>query len=152
MGNNISHISESNKLTTAPDLVVALVEDSILMRAHVAASLSDVKGVGPIWQAHDVPSALRLLGTLKPDVLILDIELPGQSGLDLLKVVRKEDTVVIIMLTIHDHPKMRQRAADLGVNYFFSKLSEFDRVADVCRELAGRRTSRDGSFSDSALE
>jgi DNA-binding NarL/FixJ family response regulator len=132
--------TESKEKTSVSGLNVMLVEDSILMRAHVASSLSAIKGVGVIRQAGDVPSGLQLLETLKPDVLILDIELPGQTGLDLLKIVRRRDaTVVIIMLTNHDHPKLRERCAELGANYFFNKLSEFERVAEVCQELAARR-------------
>lgn len=138
--------SGSNDKTPVSSLIVALVEDSILMRAHVAASLSEIKGVAALRQAEDVPSGLRLLETIKPDVLILDIELPGQTGMDLLKIVRRRDAaVVIIMLTNHDHPKLRQTCAELGANFFFNKLSEFGRVGDVCRELAERRAQQAGS-------
>jgi DNA-binding NarL/FixJ family response regulator len=54
--------------------------------------------------------------------------------------VRQGDAAaVIIMLTIHDHPMLRRRSVELGANFFFSKLSEFERIAEVCQELAGRR-------------
>ncbi|MGP8200138.1 MAG: response regulator transcription factor [Limisphaerales bacterium] len=137
MSGNSEIASESSNKARTTGLNVVLVEDSIFMRAHVVASLIDIKGVSPIWQADDVPSGLMLLETIKPDMLILDIELPGQSGLDLLKTVRQRDTaVVIIMLTNHDHSMLRQRSMELGANFFFNKLSEFERVAEVCRELA----------------
>jgi len=153
MNNNSATGSESNNKTPSSSLTVVVVEDSILMRAHVAASLSAIKGVAAVRQAGDVPSALHLLETIKPDVLILDIELPGRSGLDLLKTVRKTDAaVVIIMLTNHDQPRMRKRCAELGANYFFNKLSEFGRVAEVCRELAERRTQQPGSSPRTAQE
>ncbi len=146
MDNNSATGSESNDKTPSGSLTVVVVEDSILMRAHVAASLSAIKGVAAVRQAEDVPSALQLLETIKPDVLILDIELPGRTGLDLLKTVRKTDAaVVIIMLTNYDQPRLRKRCAELGANYFFNKLSEFGRVAEVCRELAERRARRPGS-------
>jgi len=126
-----------NNKTPTSNLSVVVVEDSILMRAQIVASLSAVKGMGTIRQAGDVPSGLRLLEKVKPDVLILDIQLPGPTGLQLLKTVRKTDTsMVIIMLTLHDQPRMRKRCAELGANYFFSKSSEFERVAEVCRDLA----------------
>jgi len=120
-------------------LQVAVVDDSALMREHVIDSLSTVNGVAEIRQAADVPAGLRLLETRKPDLLVLDIELPGQSGLDLLKIARQRDyDAVIIMFSIHDHPALRQKCAELGADFFFHKLSEFDRVAEVCRELAER--------------
>jgi len=143
-GNEIG--TGSNDKTRNGGLNVLLVEDSILMRAHVAASLNEIKGVAAIRQAENVSSGLQLMETVKPDVLIVDIELPGQTGMHFLEVVRTMDSnVVIIMLTSHDHPKLRQRCAELGANFFFSKLTEFERVAEVCRELAERRAHQAGS-------
>jgi DNA-binding NarL/FixJ family response regulator len=132
--------SESENKASASGLQVVVVDDSILMREHVVESLSVIKGVAEIRQADDVPSGLCLLEGRKLDVLILDIELPGQSGLDLLKIARRRDyATVIIMFSIHDHPTLRQKCAELGADFFFHKLSEFERVAEVCRELAERR-------------
>ena len=127
-------------------LTVVMVEDSILMRAHVASSLSAINGIAVIRQAGDVPSGLRLLESVKPDVLILDVELPGQSGLDLLKIVRRRDpAITIIMLTNHDHPKLRERCGEMGANFFFNKVTEFEKVADACREIAERRAQKNPS-------
>jgi DNA-binding NarL/FixJ family response regulator len=137
--------SESGHKPPAGGLSVVLVEDSILMRAHVASALGAIKGLAPLQQAVDVPAGLRLLQTVKADVLILDIGLPGQSGMDLLKIARGRDpNIVIIMLTIHDHPMLRKNAFELGANHFFNKFHEFDRVAEVCSQLAERRVSQAG--------
>lgn len=127
----------SNDQTSRSGLTVVLVEDSILMRAHLASSLTTINGIGVIRQAGDVPSGVRLLECVKPDVLILDIELPGQSGLDLLKIVRRRDPgVTIIMMTNHDHPKLRERCKEMGANFFFNKHTEFDQVAQTCQKMA----------------
>jgi DNA-binding NarL/FixJ family response regulator len=121
-------------------LRIALVDDSVLMREHVLESLKDVAGIAEIQQAVDVPSGLRLVEAGRMDVLVLDVELPGQSGLDLLKIARRRDyAAVIIMFSIHDHPVLRQKCADMGADFFFHKLTEFERVAEVCHELAERR-------------
>lgn len=130
---------ESNGNTDARGLQVLLVDDSVPLRERVAASVSEVDGVAAVRQAGDVPAGLRLLEA-KPDVVILDIEMPGQSGLDLIKIARQSGySGVIIMLSIFDHPKLRQKCADLGADFYFHKLSEFQRVAEVCRELVKSR-------------
>src|SRR5580704_3810912 len=86
---------------------VVLVDDSVPMRERVAASLAAVEGVEVVGQADDVPSGLRLIEQRAPDVLILDLEMPGQSGIDLLKIARRRGYAsVIIMFSIHDHPKL----------------------------------------------
>jgi signal transduction histidine kinase len=124
---------------TQKGLQILLVDDSTLMRVHLTGSLNALDGVAEIRQASDVPSAIRLLQERAADVIILDIELPGQSGLELLKIVRNRDPLTtVIMISIHDLPTLRQKCADLGANYFFHKLTEFERVAEVCRELADR--------------
>jgi DNA-binding NarL/FixJ family response regulator len=124
---------------------VVLVDDSKLMRDRVVASLAVVNGVGVIREAGDVPSGLRLLEVAEPDVLILDIEMPGQSGIDLLKIAKRRTyAAVIIMLSIHDHPILRQKCLDLGADFYFHKLNEFERVAAVCRELVERRRQSTG--------
>jgi DNA-binding NarL/FixJ family response regulator len=53
--------------------------------------------------------------------------------------------MVIIVLTHHDQARLRKRCAELGANYFFSKSSEFERVAEVCRDLADGRAQKAGS-------
>ena len=117
-------------------LEVVLVDDSELIRRRLAASVAAVSGVGTIREAHDVPAGLRLLEVAEPDVLVLDIEMPGQSGIDLLKIAkRRAYASVVIMLSVHDHPVLRQKCLDLGADFYFHKLTEFDKVATVCQEM-----------------
>lgn len=124
-----------------PDIVeVVLVDDSVPVRERVAASLAALDGVEVVGQAGDVPSGLRLLEEREPDVLILDLELPGQSGLDLLKIAKRRGYAsVIIMFSIHDHPKLREKCAELGAAFYFNKNSEFELASEVCRKLAMQR-------------
>jgi DNA-binding NarL/FixJ family response regulator len=153
MNNGEAIESGSKNKSPAGGLQIVLVDDSIPMREHVVASLSAIGGVAEIRQAIDVPSGLLLLDGRRLDLLILDIELPGQSGLDLLKIARRRNyTSVIIMFSMHDHPSLRQKCADLGADFFFHKLTEFERVADICRELAERQAQQAGAAPDTTHE
>ncbi len=119
---------------------VVLVDDSALIRERVAAALSALDGVEVVGQAADVPTGKRLLAEHQPDVLILDIDLPGETGLDLLQNGNvQRQSLMIIMLTNYDHPKLRERCAELGANFFFHKPTEIEKTMDVCRELVARR-------------
>jgi len=152
MNNSNAIGSEPNPPGKSHGLQVVLVDDSILMREHIVDSLHAIEGVAGIREAVDVPSGLRLVQERQPDVLIIDIELPGQSGLDLLKFVRHRDhTAVIIMFSMHDHPTIRQKCTDLGADFFFHKLTEFDKVADVCREMIQRRQQKDTTTSTNGV-
>jgi DNA-binding NarL/FixJ family response regulator len=145
MNSNFACASTSNGKTSGHSLQVVLVDDSILLREHVAESLGSINAPVEIRQAGDVAAGLQLLEDRPADVLILDIEMPGRSGLDLLTLARRGGFVgTIIMLTIHDHPRIRQKCMELGANFFFHKLTHFDHVAEVCHQLAEFLTQRAG--------
>lgn len=119
---------------------VALVDDSAVVRERVAATLSSLGGVLVVGQAGDVPEGLRLVRETKPDLLILDIGLPGESGITLLETVKQEQLVPLVaMLTNQDHPKLRQHCAELGADFYFHKPTEFEKMIDLCFELANTK-------------
>lgn len=125
--------------TSPAPLTVAIVDDSIPVRQRVAESLAGIPRVVVGGAVGDVPAGARLLDEIDPAVLILDIELPLQSGIDLLRIAkRRRRPPVVIMLSIYEQPAFRRRCAELGADYYFNKLTEFERVAEVCRQLVAR--------------
>jgi DNA-binding NarL/FixJ family response regulator len=128
--NNVSVPSGSKAIK------VVLVDDSSLIRRLVATVLASVEGVEVAGQAEDLSGGRRLLQKHNPDLLILDINFPGECGLDLLRFARLHDPLLTIaMLTNDNHPKMREKCAALGANYYFHKPTEIEKTVDVCREL-----------------
>ncbi len=94
------------------------------------------------WAVHthsDGKTAFEKIVEKKPDVIILDVMLPGRSGFDILNDVRNSDdyaTTPVLMLTAKGQTKDRTRAEELGVSRFMSKpFSNADVLAAV-RELA----------------
>jgi len=61
---------------------VLVVDDSRFVRERLKEMLSEMIGVEAISQAKDTPEAIEMLGTLSPDLMILDIEMPGRSGIE----------------------------------------------------------------------
>jgi len=73
---------------------------------------------------------------MKPDLAIVDIKMPGLSGLEVLNEIRKEDkTVKFIILTFYPSYYYRQLAIQGGANYFFSKVDDFEKVSLVVEEM-----------------
>jgi DNA-binding NarL/FixJ family response regulator len=100
--------------------------------------LSDVEIVGP---AHNAPDAIRFISESKPDVVILDIRLPGLNGIDVLKDIRdKKLPIRIIMLTNYPYPQYRKKCEELGADYFFDKVTEIEEIPKVIKELANNKT------------
>ena len=85
-----------------------------------------------VRQAENVPEAVTAIRELKPDVVILDIRMPGGCGIDVLNTIDKSGrTPVVIMLTNYPYPQYRKKCFAAGADYFFDKSSEFEKVIDV---------------------
>lgn len=124
----------NNKLT------VLLVDDARYVRDRLAELLLEIAGVEVVGQAGDVDAGLHLVEELKPDVVLLDIGLPGRCGTELLKTVRERShSPVIVVLTNYIFPALRQYCADLGADFFFDKATECEKVVQVCRDLLQAR-------------
>jgi DNA-binding NarL/FixJ family response regulator len=120
-------------------LKVLIADDSNLVRERLAALVSEVEDAELVSQAGNAREAIEAIQRLKPDVAILDIRMPGDSGLQVLEVVKTDKAApVVIVLTAFPYPQYRRKCLEAGAEYFFDKSSEFDRVAKVLEELQGK--------------
>ena len=85
-------------------------------------------------EARDGKEAIEKIGAFHPDLIFMDIKLPGENGLDLTRRIRKDyPEVVIMILTGYDFPEYRQAAYESGANYFASK--ESSNAAEILRTV-----------------
>jgi two-component system chemotaxis response regulator CheY len=106
-------------------LKVLVVDDEPTMR-KVTRSLLYAIGIKTVFEAADGHSGLEAIGTLLPDVVILDWEMPRPNGPEFVRTVRSPDSfprpdVPIIMLTGHGERSCVVEAAALGVNEYLLK-------------------------------
>ena len=117
---------------------VFIVDDSAVVRERLVSMLADLPSVDVLGQADLAFEAISTIRRLKPDVVILDISMPGGSGIQVLETLRRESFCpVMIMLTNFAHEQYRQKCFQLGADYFFDKSSEFDKVVEVLRAPPG---------------
>ena len=122
---------------------VFIADDSDIVRERLAALLSELPGVDVVGEAETAFEAIRSIRRLKPAVVILDISMPGGSGIQVLEAIRKERPVpLVIMLTNFTHEPYRRRCLKLGADYFFDKSSEFEKVKDVLENLVSAGAAR----------
>ena len=116
---------------------VYLVDDSDEVRKRLIDLISDLTRIRVVGQAGDAATALREIGQLRPDVVILDIRLPGgRSGLDILHEIKRSwPNTSIILMTNYDYPQYRQEGMIGGADFFFNKTREFERIVDVLEGL-----------------
>jgi len=111
-------------------------DDSPVVRVRLSHILGELKNVNIVGEAEDVQKSIAIIEELKPDIVILDISMPGGSGLDVLKNIREKFLrTKVIILTNYSFPQYRKICMDSGADYFFDKSNEFDKVVDVLKEL-----------------
>ena len=99
---------------------ILYVEDEINIRTHIVEFLQRYFKV--IYEAGSSEEALELYKQTKPDILILDINLPGMSGIDLASVIREEDkTTRIIMSTAYTNKEFMIEAVELDITRYLVK-------------------------------
>jgi DNA-binding NarL/FixJ family response regulator len=117
--------------TTVPRAVF-IVDDSPVVRERLAQMLAEVPGVRVIGQADIAFEAIAAIHRLKPAVVILDISMPGGSGMYVLESIKRErPSPLVIMLTNFTHEQYRQKCLQLGADHFFDKTTEFEKILDV---------------------
>ena len=103
---------------------VLIVEDNDNFRLTLRSLLDSRFPSMSFEEATEGSEALEKVSTFDPDLIFMDIKLPGQSGLELTKIIRDSNTEVkIIILTSYDLPEYREAARVGGANHFVSKGS-----------------------------
>jgi DNA-binding NarL/FixJ family response regulator len=123
---------------------VLVVDDSEIVRERLKDMLSEVTEVEAIGQVKGTPEAIEMLRKLNPEVVILDIEMPGRSGIDLLREIKKrKQPPLAIVLTNQSYPQYRTVCIKAGADFFFDKSTEFDKVAQVLKQLSKKGGERE---------
>src|SRR5687767_9196373 len=111
---------------------VFIVDDSAVVRERLVGMLAELPGIDLIGQSDMAFDAISSIRKLQPDVVILDISMPGGSGIYVLETIKRHKPCpVTIMLTNFTHDQYRQKCLQMGADYFFDKSTEFEQVMEV---------------------
>lgn len=104
---------------------VMIADDHVLMREGVRQLLEYDGTIKVISEAADGVECLKNLETLKPDILLLDINMPNKNGIEVLEEIKKSDIdIKILILTVHNEIEYLIKAVDIGVDGYILKDSE----------------------------
>ncbi len=113
-----------------------IADDSMRFRQSLSILITEFLGITDIEQTGDVPGTIEAITAKKPDVVVLDIQMPGGSGIDVLKKVQKEDQrPVFIVFTNYVSRTFRKACMALGADFFFDKSFSQNELMAVLREL-----------------
>jgi DNA-binding NarL/FixJ family response regulator len=115
---------------------VFIADDSRAVVERLADLLEEVPGAELVGQAGDVAEAIRGIQKIKPDAVILDLQMPGGTGLDVLRAIRADHPYLLVLIcTNYPHSEYRQECLSAGANFFLDKSSEFEKIAPILREM-----------------
>jgi DNA-binding NarL/FixJ family response regulator len=110
-------------------ITLLVVDDSPLIILKITELLEDVRNISLLRSCGTYKDALRLLSEIQPDVVLLDINLPDNSGIQLLSYIKDSFlNIVVIMCTNHAHDYYSQLCYTLGANYFVDKSKDFEKI------------------------
>ncbi|MGC3872848.1 UvrY/SirA/GacA family response regulator transcription factor [Halomonas sp. GXIMD04776] len=115
---------------------VIVADDHHLVRTSIARMLSDEEGIKVVGEAATGEEAITLARTLRPDIVLMDIRMPGIGGLEATrKIARGMSDIKVVILTAYLEETFAQRLLEAGANGFISKGTEMDEVVRAIRAI-----------------
>ena len=97
------------------------------------ALLQQIHGIEIVGEAIKVDEAMQSIEDLKPDIVILDIKMPG-NGINVLKMIKKKIFAPkVIIFTNYPYPEFRKKCFELGADYFFDKSFELEKLIKILK-------------------
>jgi len=125
---------------------IFIADDSLIVREHLVTMLDELAGIEIVGQADNVAEAISGIRILQPDVVILDIRMPGGNGIDVLRHVKQDEVgPMVIILTNYPYLGYRQKCLQAGADFFLDKSTEFDQIPELFERF------KRGAGSGSAL-
>ncbi len=113
-------------------LSILIVDDNQNFTERMIGLLEEVQIPRDIQVAVTFEEARLILAEETPDFILLDINLPGKNGIELLKLIRKNNPgCQVIMITNHADDYYRQQCHELGAKYFLDKSNDFSMVPGI---------------------
>ena len=124
----------------AAPLMVFLVEDSLAIRARLAATIRGIEGAELVGEAGTVGAAIDGIRATHPGAVILDLQLGDGSGLEVLRAVRPASPALhVAVLTNYATDQHRRACMDAGAEFFLDKSSDFLRIREIVQGWTARR-------------
>jgi DNA-binding NarL/FixJ family response regulator len=116
---------------------VVIVDDHPIVRAGMRAVLQSAPDISVVGEGACGEDALRLVEELRPDVLVLDVNLPGLNGVETSRRLHRQNTsVAILILTVHDDSETIFGLLEAGATSYVLKVDALETLAMAVRAAA----------------
>jgi DNA-binding NarL/FixJ family response regulator len=111
---------------------VLIVDDSILVMERMIPIMEEIENISFVVHAATYQEGLEVLSRLTPDVVLLDINLPDKSGIELLRLIRERQLeIAVLMISNNADIYYRNICKKLGATHFLDKSTDIDLLPAV---------------------
>ncbi len=115
---------------------ILVIDPSTHGRTQLEHLLADASDIEVVWSSAGGSDPAAAIGPSAPDCLIIDIDIPGRSGIDILHAIRASyPRLPVIVLTNASTPQHRKRCTEAGADGFLDKSTEFLRLPAMVRAI-----------------
>jgi two-component system response regulator DevR len=119
-----------------------MLKVSVVVRGKLKEALEELGSMKVVGESGDAEQAIAEIRRLDPQVVIIDIRMPGGGGLPVLKDLKaRTPSRIAIILTSFPFPQYRETYLAAGADYFFDKTKDIQQMTDKLVELASKRGS-----------
>jgi two-component system, NarL family, response regulator NreC len=116
---------------------ILLVDDHAVLRSGLRLLLEREEGLEPVGEASTAEEALRALPRLRPDMVVMEVEMPGMGGLEgIARVIERAPDARVLVLSMHDRPRDVRRAFDSGAHGYLPKAAADEDLVRAIRAVA----------------
>lgn len=132
---------------------IIIADDHAFLREGIKKTIQDETDMRIIGEASNAMDAVKLIKELEPDVAILDISMPGKSGLDVLKDIKAlKKNFRILILSMHPEDRFAIRALKAGASGYLTKESAPEELVKAIRTILTGRKYVSRSLSDKLVD
>jgi DNA-binding NarL/FixJ family response regulator len=137
----VSDVSTENAGEKEHALRLVIADDHTMLREGLRRSL-EARGIDVLGEAGDGAEAVRLALDLKPDVILMDVSMPGMDGVEATRQIRQQiPDASIVMLTMHADHVVLVRALRAGASGYLVKDCTTDEIVNTIRQAASGDTT-----------
>lgn len=118
-------------------LRLLIVDDHVLFRQGIIGLLADHPDFNIVGEAGDGPTAVELARQKRPQVVLMDVHMPGGGGVAAVKTLKREQDLSVLMLTISDKDDDLLGALTAGADGYLLKSAEPNELFQAIRQVAG---------------